>query len=299
MKIGRAHRPSSSSSSSSSCSIPRAVLSVFEGEDEGRGRERRSHAFTILEIMIALFIFALVLTAIYSIWHGIVKGTASGLKAAAEVQRSRVAMRTIEQAFLSARVFNENIKYYYFIADSRGEQSAISMTCRLPSDFLGMGFIDPNLRMRRVDIYTRAGQDGTDELVVSHLPLLLETNVVGNEPYSIVLARDVSRFELEYLEPRKNEWVTEWTYTNMLPKLVRVTLGLGKLGGSYSGQPQDLVSRIIAIPAQNIIGLQGGGPIQGMPPPPLNPGGNPAYQQPGITQPGTRFSNPGASGFKR
>src|SRR5438552_10566962 len=147
MKIGRAHRPSSSSSSSSSCSIPRAVLSVFEGEDEGRGRERRSHAFTILEIMIALFIFALVLTAIYSIWHGIVKGTASGLKAAAEVQRSRVAMRTIEQAFLSARVFNENIKYYYFIADSRGEQSAISMTCRLPSDFLGMGFIDPNLRM--------------------------------------------------------------------------------------------------------------------------------------------------------
>ena len=131
-----------------------------------------------------------------------------------------------------------------------------------------MGFIDPNLRMRRVDIYTRAGQDGTDELVVSHLPLLVETNVVGNEPYSIVLARDVSRFELEYLEPRKNEWVTEWMYTNMLPKLVRVTLGLGKLGGSHSGQPQDLVSRIIAIPAQNIIGLQGG-PIQGMPPPAL------------------------------
>src|SRR5205085_11445451 len=105
-------------------------------------------AFTILEIMIALFIFTLVLTAIYSIWHGIIKGTASGLKAAAEVQRSRVAMRTIEQALLSARVFTENIKYYWFISDARG--SALSMTCRLPPDFLGMGFIDPNLRMRRV-----------------------------------------------------------------------------------------------------------------------------------------------------
>src|SRR6476660_8215039 len=160
-------------------------------------QKSRKQAFTILEIMIALFIFALVLTAIYSIWHGIVKGTASGLKAAAEVQRSRVAMRTIEQAFLSARVFNENIKYYYFVADSRGELSDIEMTCRLPSDFLGMGFIDPNLRMRRVHIFTRAGGDGTDELVISHFPLLL-TNAPGTEPYSIVLARDVSRFELEY-----------------------------------------------------------------------------------------------------
>lgn len=261
---------------------------------ESEGRARGKEAFTILEIMIALFIFALVLTAIYSIWHGIVKGTTSGLKAAAEVQRSRVAMRTIEQAFRSARVFNDNIKYYYFIAESRGEQSAISMTCRLPSDFLGMGFIDPNLRMRRVDIFTRPGPDGTDELVVSHLPLLLETNVVGNEPYSIVLARDVSRFELEYLEPRKNEWVTEWIYTNMLPKLVRVTLGLGKLGGS-SGQSQDLASQLIDLQAQNIIGLQGGGSIPGVPPP-LNPGINPPYQtQPGITQPG-KFPNRGPSG---
>ena len=52
-------------------------------------QKSRKQAFTILEIMIALFIFAMVLTAIYSIWHGIIKGTASGLKAAAEVQRSR------------------------------------------------------------------------------------------------------------------------------------------------------------------------------------------------------------------
>src|SRR4051812_692575 len=146
--------------------------------------------------MIALFIFALVLTAIYSIWHGIVKGTASGLRAAAEVQRSRVAMRTIEQAMLSARVFTENIKWYYFISDSSGDKSAISMTCRLPVDFLGMGFIDPNLRMRRVDIFTRPSPGGGDELVLSHVPLLLETNSMGGgngaEPYSIVLARDVS-----------------------------------------------------------------------------------------------------------
>jgi type II secretion system protein J len=222
-------------------------------------QKSRKQAFTILEIMVALFIFALVLTAIYSIWHGIIKGTASGLKAAAEVQRSRVAMRCIEQAFLSARVFQDNLKYYYFVSDASGDRSAISMTCRLPSDFLGMGFMDPNLRMRRVDIFTRGGPDG-DELVLSHVPLLVDKDSPGGEPYSIVLARDVSRFELEFVDPRKGEWISEWTYTNTLPKLVRVTLGLGKRGIGSSQQSQDLVSRIIAIPGQNITGLQGAAP---------------------------------------
>ncbi len=230
-----------------------------------RARSYRQ-AFTILEIMIALFIFALVLSAIYSIWHGIIKGTASGLKAAAEVQRSRVAMRCLEQAFLTARVFNDNIKYYWFITDSSGDRSAVSMTCRLPSDFLGMGFIDPNLRMRRVTFFTRPGPDG-DELVLSHTPLLIETNSPGGEPYSIVLARDVSRFELEYKDPRKGEWITDWTYTNMLPVQVRVTLGLGKVGSRFSGQSADLMQKTIAVPAQNIMGLQGGPPMGAVPPP--------------------------------
>src|SRR3954463_8116608 len=103
-------------------------------------RKNGQQAFTIIEIMIALFIFAMVLTSIYSIWHGIIRGTASGLKAAAEVQRSRVAMRTLEQALLSARVFTENGRYYYFVANGEGEGAGISMTCRLPTDFLGMGF---------------------------------------------------------------------------------------------------------------------------------------------------------------
>ena len=41
-------------------------------------------AFTILEIMLAMGIFALVLTAIYSIWVAILKGSQAGLKAAAQ-----------------------------------------------------------------------------------------------------------------------------------------------------------------------------------------------------------------------
>jgi prepilin-type N-terminal cleavage/methylation domain-containing protein len=224
---------------------------------------KSSRAFTILEIMIAMFIFSLVLTAIYSIWHGIIRGTSSGLKAAAEVQRSRVAMRTLEQALLSSRVFTKNLRYYYFVSNEEGAGASITMTCRLPTDFLGMGFTDPNLRMRRVSIFTRPDPEGKDELVLSHVPLLIDTNAIGGEPYSIVLARDVSRFELDFQDPRTFEWLSYWRYTNFMPKAVRVTLGLGKIGAGASAQSQDLVSRIIAMPAQNIAGLSG--PAAGLP----------------------------------
>src|SRR5204863_8082800 len=97
-------------------------------------------AFTLIEILIAMFIFMLILTAVYSIWHGIIRGTQAGIKAVQEVQRSRMAMHCLEQALLSARVFQDNMKYYYFESGGLGKESTLSMTCRLPADFLGMGF---------------------------------------------------------------------------------------------------------------------------------------------------------------
>ena len=254
---------------------------------------RQRSAFTLIEIMIAIFIFTLILTAVFSIWHGILRGTAAGVKAVQEVQRSRVTMQCLEQALLSARVFTDNMKYYYFV----GDKNAISMTCRLPTEFLGMGFAsDPNLRMRRVDFYTQPGPGGGDELVMTHVPILIETNlpgIPGSEAYSKVLARDVTRFEIEFKDPKKDEWVTTWDYTNTMPKLVRVTLGLGKEGSSRS--PHDLVSRIIAMPGQNISTLQGamrpGQPgMPGFPPGTQPPGFPPGTQPPGFP-PGTQPPN--------
>jgi hypothetical protein len=51
---------------------------------------------TIVEIMLAIGIF---MTAIYSIWIAILKGSRG--RAAAEVQRSRITMQMLEDAFLT------------------------------------------------------------------------------------------------------------------------------------------------------------------------------------------------------
>ena len=75
---------------------------------------RSGIAFTILELMLSIGIFALILTAIYSIWIAILKGTRVGQKAAAEVQRARVTLRTVEDALNGAQFYAANHRYYYF-----------------------------------------------------------------------------------------------------------------------------------------------------------------------------------------
>jgi prepilin-type N-terminal cleavage/methylation domain-containing protein len=223
-------------------------------------------AFTILEVMIAIGIFAMILTAIYATWTSILKGSRAGLNAAAAVQRSRIAIRSIEDAFLTVQLFNENLRYYAFVADTEGDMAAVSMVSRLPASFPGVARYGDQV-VRRISFYVRPGADGGYELMMTHAPMLLATNSPGVEPAALVLAKDVSEFRLEFLDLQKKEWVDEWLYTNQLPRLVSVTLGLGKVGNS--SQPQDLVTRIIAIPASAVAGVQMG--TQPPPPPPPPP----------------------------
>ena len=56
--------------------------------------------------------------------------------------------------------------------------------------------------------------------------------------FPLVLAHDVSRFIVEFMDPQSGDWVQEWTLTNTLPREIRITLGLGHLD-QFSSHPQD------------------------------------------------------------
>jgi type II secretion system protein J len=203
-----------------------------------------SPGFTLLEVMIAIGVFMMVLTAIYSIWLSILKGTRVGLAAAADAQRSRVAMRAVEDALLTAQLSTANIRYYAFVTDTKGSDFAeMSFVSRLPATFLGSGRYG-DASMRRVSFTIKPGAKGLNELVMTQAPMLMDTEKV--EPYSLVLASDVSKFDLEFWDMQKRDWIDEWIYTNQLPRMVKVTLGLGKV--TSSSRPFDLVTRVVAIP---------------------------------------------------
>ncbi len=259
---------------------------------------RRQFAFTIIELMIAIGIFMMILVSIYSIWAGILKASQAASHAAQMAQRARVAMRALEDSLTTAQMFTANMPpqnptaYYSFIADMKSaDYGSLSFVAHLPATFPGVGRFGDHL-VRRVTFTCEPEKDGTLSLVMRQGPMLMAADP-DYEPYSLVLAKDVQMFGFEMwgqLDPirKPNEWgwVDEWKSTNSLPALMRIGLGLGKTG--KRGDPQDLVVKVVALPAVAVQPgwqMPGGVGPGGLPPGagnvPVNAGG-------GIVPPGTK-----------
>ena len=222
-----------------------------------RGPSRRAGGFTIIEVMIAMAIFMMVVAAIYATWTAILRGSKVGLEAAANVQRSRIALRTLQEALTTAVNYPDNPRYYTFVAESSGDYADVEFSARLPNSFPGVGRYGGSL-LRRVRFTVEPGKQNNNELVMYEKPFLLPPDNDFN-PYRLVLSRDVSLFMVEFFDAQKGEYSRDWKQTNALPRLVRVAVGLGHQSGS-SGTPQDLVTTTIAIPATAI-----GRDFQGVP----------------------------------
>lgn len=257
-----------------------------------------SRAFTLLEIMIAMAIFTIVLVAIYSSWVAIIRGSKTGLNAAAAAQRSRIAMRAIEDALLTTQVYTENSRYYNFIADTSDPKLGwLSLTAQLPANFPGSGLFG-DLTVRRVTFSVEPDADGTKHLIMTQIPYLLVTNS-DVSAYPITLAKDVSLFVLEFWDTQLNDWTDELLTTNQIPKMVRVSLGLGH-ATTASSQPIEVTSRVIAMPSIAVGAevqrpqRQGGGSSTGG----GQPGGNQGRQLPGGNKNGSggKFTPGGPGG---
>ncbi len=224
--------------------------------------------FTIIEIMVAMAILALIVTAIYSSWIAIVRGTEAGRKAAASAQRSRIALRTLQDALTCARSFAADYEYYAFVAEN-GDDASLSFVARLPESFPRSGrFGSFDVRRLTFSVEPGADQDSGRQLVLRQSPLLMDMDVDEKE-HPIVLETGLKAFELEFWDPTQNDWLDEWTQTNQLPALVKITMQLG--GNSLqSHQPSQVITRIVALPAMVVpAGLQTPGAAPPGAPPPI------------------------------
>ena len=223
---------------------PRCTMRKLPFDNQKAGR-----AFTLVEIMIAVTILGLILVAIYASWSAILRGSKIGLEAAAEVQRSRIAMRALEDALASTELFTENIQHYAFVTDTSGDFALLSLVAHLSKSFPGSGIFGDQV-VRRVTFSVEPGKSG-NELVMSQRPLLAPTNSTEDQSYSLALARNISAFTLEFWDTNKHEWASEWLFTNQLPKLVRVTLGFGR-ASQYFSRPKEIITRNVALAATAI-----------------------------------------------
>ena len=241
---------------------------------------RNSTAFTLIEVMIAMTIFALVMAAIYSSWDLIWRASRVSQAAAAQVQRERVAIHTIEDALTCIQSFQASMRYYSFVINDDPPQ--LDFTARLPDNFPRNGkFGDLNVRQLVFSLET--GPNSEKDLMLRQKPILLDMDE-DEQKNPLVLARNVQTFKVECWDTNQAEWTKEWDSTNTIPPLIRVTLVLGGNRNDFgSAAPTLSVTRVIAVPSQTLpsvvqtgFGPGGGGLPVINPVVPVTPGGGPS-----------------------
>jgi type II secretion system protein J len=188
---------------------------------------RFPRGYTLLEVMLAMALLALIVSAIYSTWVGIMKASKVGLNAAVQAQRERTAMHVIEEALTAAQLFVANPDYYSFAPENEGK-TTLSFTAYLPEDFPRSGRYSA-WPMRRVIFSLENGGDGEKQLVLRQYPILMEMSD-DEKVKPVVLARDVKKFKLRFWDNQEHEYKEEWLLTNQLPQKVEVSLQLNYPG---------------------------------------------------------------------
>src|ERR1035437_1829374 len=205
---------------------------------------RRNGGFSLLEILLALTIFAMVLTAIYSSWIAIMRSSKIGLEAAADVQRARISIQTLEDALSCARSFAADVNHYSFIGEN-GSQASLSFVAQLPEGFPRSGKFG-DFDVRRVTFALEPGPDSGNQFVLRQNPILMDLDK-DELQHPIVLARNVKEFDMAFWNPTKAEWMEEWNQTNQMPLMVKVTLVFN--GPKNSSQGLSETTRVIGLPS--------------------------------------------------
>ena len=247
-------------------------------------------AFTLIEILVAFAIFSMVLMAIYACWTLILKSAKVGQDAAAQIQRERIAMRTIKEALGCVLSFQADPQNYSFLAEN-SDNGFLSFVARLPEMFpRSSRMIFDGFDVRRVNFAVENGPDMQRQLVLRQTPLLKELNT-DEKDFPFVVAKGVDKMELAFWDLKKSEWIDEWTRTNELPKMIKIKLEFVRHNPKlpYAQAVKEEVIDIAPLPAMMVpTGAQGpnqpGGPISGVnggaPTPGVIPGNPPSIQNP-------------------
>ena len=222
--------------------------------------------------MVAMFVFSIVVAAIYATWAVVMRAAQVGQEAAAQAQRQRVVLCAIGDALMGVESFQASQHYYWFKLEN-GEAPFLSFVARLPDTYARNGkFVGAaggrDASSRRVTFSLAAGDAGEKDLILRQNPVLMDLDQ-DEQQYPLVLARNVKEFTIEWWGTNHldhAEWMTDWddTMTNTIPQMLRVHLVLGTNpahAANGANSPEFAATRIYTVPSQMMPAqVQSGGP---------------------------------------
>ena len=182
----------------------------------------RQHGFTLLEVLVAVAVFAIAAALAYGGLRGIVAAQAQGNEAKAQLGRLQFAVSLIERDIASAARRGVRDAYGVPRPALAGEAQRIELTRYGYANALAL----PRAEMERVAYLRRE-----DRLLRLRWPSL--DSAPGTRPVEDELLQGVDALEIVYLDAQGREhrqWPPPRGTNETLPRAVRVTLDVQGFG---------------------------------------------------------------------
>lgn len=209
-----------------------------------RMRQNREAGFTLLEIMLAVTILAVVITAVYNTWSAALMAWKRGTQITDTFQRQRIVLDTLGELTTSA-VFYGAKPELYAVTGTHSDTAGDSVSFVTASDVLlppGEGIA---AGMRRVTISLQSDTNGKVFLGLVNAPALEDPDADAQNVTHIFSA-DVTGFTVRYLDPQNAAWVDHWDDKTRTPSALEFTV---VFRAGSAGTVPVTVTRQVDIPA--------------------------------------------------
>jgi len=190
------------------------------------GTRRQSRGFTLLEVLVATSMIAVLAGSFYATLHTAFKARASAARAVAPVRQTELAMELLRDDLQSAMVPRGLLAGEFTgddLVDSRGRPSDDVLVHRVRNaaeqDSMGGD-------IRRVELTCEVSDDTGLKSLVRYVTSNLLASA-GQEPRREVICRDIEAFDVRYFDGV--EWQDSWDSVaqgDVLPLAVEVTIQL-------------------------------------------------------------------------
>ena len=214
--------------------------------------KKKQSAFTLVETIVSIAILSIVLAMVYGVFFSVARSTVAGAEASVEVQRQRIALKTIEDSLSGLVYYEQSKEQYSFLADTTiFDYPSISFVSRVPPDFLGNKEFGSQ-RLRRIEFTVEDDEDLGRSLVMYQEALMQPVNTQDiREPKRWVLGPNLDTFFFVFWSTINNEWVSEWTETNSVPSRLKFELAFKRADGE-AARIEEIQKREIIVFSESI-----------------------------------------------
>ena len=199
--------------------------------------------FTLLEAMLAVFIFSLLMVAVGSVWTVSWKALMKIEEGSYSDNSADYVLRRLSEA-VEASVFHTKPGTLYVWKGEKGLSSdshRLSFVTSLAPD-VGEAYLEFS-PLERIQIEVRS-EGGKQQLIMSAAPFTMEEDDWQRET---VLMEDVDSFQVRFWDKVRKDWVDEWKNGAAAPEAVQMSI---KIKGESDSSDEPSHTRTVQVPSQ-------------------------------------------------